>query len=195
MLLMNNRTCCICKKEYTPKDFAYKSITCSCECSKINKAKGIKKRFDEGRYDNFYKSYRENKKELLNKRSREWYQKNKKLVNDRCKERRLNDVNYRMKGILRQSLYRVALNGGRSKYIKFSFDDLKNHLESKFEEGMSWENYGKNGWHIDHVKPLSSFNFFNKYGEANINEIEMAFSIENLQPLWAKDNYTKGARI
>ena len=50
---------------------------------------------------------------------------------------------------------------------------------------MSWNNYGK--WHLDHIKPLSSFNL------QNIDELKQACHYSNLQPLWAEDNFKKGS--
>jgi len=52
---------------------------------------------------------------------------------------------------------------------------------------MSWENYGFEGWHIDHIKPISAFD-----STAIIKEIN---SLDNLQPLWAKENFKKGGRF
>jgi len=59
------------------------------------------------------------------------------------------------------------------------------HLESKFTNGMSWENYGryyyggKMTWHVDHVIPLDSFDFDKP------EEQKKAFHYTNTQPLWA----------
>lgn len=61
--------------------------------------------------------------------------------------------------------------------------------------GMTWENYGRSGWHIDHIKPLIAFKFVNDKGQMNISEIHKAMDLSNLQPLWAADNIRKGAKL
>jgi hypothetical protein len=72
--------------------------------------------------------------------------------------------------------------------LGYSVEDLKNHLESKFESDMSWDNYGK--WHIDHIIPDSWF----KYNSTNDQSFKESWSLENLQPLWAQDNLSKSNR-
>jgi len=64
---------------------------------------------------------------------------------------------------------------------------LKEYLESKFIEGMSWENHGLRGWHIDHIVPLSS--------AKTEDEIYKLCHYTNLQPLWAKDNLKKSNKV
>ena len=64
-------------------------------------------------------------------------------------------------------------------------EELKNHIESKFLVGMSWENQGD--WHIDHIIPLSS--------AINEDEIIKLCHYTNLQPLWALDNMKKGSKL
>lgn len=69
--------------------------------------------------------------------------------------------------------------------IGCSIEELRKHLELKFLKGMTWENRGYWGWHIDHIKPISLF---------DLNDIEQqktAFHYTNLQPLWMKDNFSK----
>lgn len=64
---------------------------------------------------------------------------------------------------------------------------LKQHLETQFKPGMTWENYGSE-WHIDHIIPLAAFDL------KKLGEQMKAFRWNNLQPLWAGENWTKGDR-
>jgi len=68
--------------------------------------------------------------------------------------------------------------------LGYTREQLRQHLESQFQEGMDWDNFGT-GWHIDHIKPVSSF---------KLEEFKECWSLDNLQPLWAKDNMSKGVR-
>jgi len=66
---------------------------------------------------------------------------------------------------------------------------LKDHLAKKFTAGMTWENHGQFGWHVDHIKPLASFDF---RVEA---QIMAAFHYTNLQPLWWYENLKKSDKV
>jgi len=72
--------------------------------------------------------------------------------------------------------------------VDYTVDDLKIHLESLFEPGMSWDNYGINGWEIDHRKPDSWFS----YDSTDHTEFAASWALSNLQPKWAKLNRSKG---
>lgn len=72
--------------------------------------------------------------------------------------------------------------------VTFDRYKLREHLESKFQEGMSWENYGK--WHVDHIRPVSSFNITS----TECQDFKDCWALSNLQPLWAHDNLTKHAK-
>ena len=67
-----------------------------------------------------------------------------------------------------------------------TYQELLKHLESQFQDGMSWDNYGE--WHIDHIRPCASFDLLDPEQQAQ------CFHYTNLQPLWAEDNLRKGAR-
>ena len=54
---------------------------------------------------------------------------------------------------------------------------------------MTWENYGLETWHLDHIKPVSKFNLL------DVDEQKKCFHYTNLQPLWAKDNIKKSNKF
>ncbi len=65
----------------------------------------------------------------------------------------------------------------------------REHLEKQFKEGMTWENHGLYGWHIDHIIPCASFDL------TDLEQQKKCFHYTNLQPLWAKENLIKGVKI
>ena len=69
-----------------------------------------------------------------------------------------------------------------------SFYFRKESKQSLFSEGMTWDNWSLNGWHIDHKIPLSWFNL------ENINCQKIAFHYTNMKPMWGKDNIAKNNR-
>lgn len=70
--------------------------------------------------------------------------------------------------------------------LGWSARQLQEHLESLFEEGMTWENHALKGWHIDHVRPISSFPIGTPLSVIN--------ELCNLRPLWACENLSKGGK-
>lgn len=73
--------------------------------------------------------------------------------------------------------------------LEYTVDDLRLHLEALFVPGMSWENYGD--WHIDHVVPISAFNF----ETPEDIDFKRCWALTNLQPMWASENISKGAKL
>lgn len=135
--------------------------------------------------------YRLNNKSKKALQSKNWYLKNKSSIINRVynykKKRLKSDINFKVIENLRRRLNH-ALHG-RTKsastltLLGCSIDDLKLHLESKFDNNMSWSNYGQ--WHIDHIIPCSKFDV------TRIEEQQRCFHYSNLQPLWALDNIRK----
>jgi len=101
-------------------------------------------------------------------------------------------IDYRIKQSLRKRIRSAIMGFCKSKstlrVLGCTVEELKNHLESKFSEGMTWDNYGYRGWHIDHIKPCALFNL------ERSEEQQQCFHYTNLQPLWAKDNMKKGKK-
>lgn len=75
------------------------------------------------------------------------------------------------------------------KYTGCSLEGLRRHLESRFTEVMSWNNYGQNGWHIDHILPCAAFDLTKEEHQM------VCFNYRNLQPLWHTDNIEKSDKI
>lgn len=73
------------------------------------------------------------------------------------------------------------------KLLGCTVEELKAHLQHQFLPGMSWDNYGQ--WHIDHIRPCASFDL------TDPEQQRQCFNFKNLQPLWAKDNLSKGAKF
>ncbi len=125
--------------------------------------------------------------------NRNWKQKNKDKLNIHQKFRLIHDVNFRLRRNLRTRIKTSIKNNYKSGSavtdLGCTIPELKQYIESKFLPGMSWENWSFNGWHMDHIKPLSSFNLQDR---AQFCE---ACHYSNLQPLWAKDNLSKGDKI
>jgi len=107
----------------------------------------------------------------------------------RSNQRRKVDLDYRLRGNLRHRVWLALRKHVKSdhtlKLIGCSVDQLKRHLEAQFVDGMSWENYGFKGWHVDHIKPCASFDLRDSFQQAE------CFHYSNLQPLWAEDNFSK----
>lgn len=104
-------------------------------------------------------------------------------------KRKQTNINFKLATILRNRLY-IAIRGNYKagsavKDLGCSISELRLYLESKFQPGMNWENYGKNGWHIDHIQPLGIFDL------TNIEQFLKACHYTNLQPLWIKDHQKK----
>tara|TARA_R110002110_G_C13188402_1_gene694258 strand:+ start:90 stop:752 length:663 start_codon:yes stop_codon:yes gene_type:complete len=145
-----------------------------------------------------FKEYRLKNKERLReyrrKYRKKYYLKNKehlqKYKNRYDQERKKTDPSFKLKVILRQRV-RGALKGStKSKrtmeLIGCTIDELWTHLESKFTNGMTRENHGT--WHVDHIKACATFNLSDPVQQRE------CFNYTNLQPLWAFDNLSKGAR-
>lgn len=78
-------------------------------------------------------------------------------------------------------------NGSTFELTGCTPEQLQQYLESKFLEGMSWNN--RSDWHIDHIIPCISFDL------TDPEQQKKCFHYTNLQPLWAKDNLSKHAKL
>ena len=120
------------------------------------------------------KAYREANKEKL-----------KAYFTEHARTKRRSDSTVRLKHNLRRRLNKAIRGIAKSKstleMLGAPIEHVRSHLESKFQPGMTWENYGQ--WHVDHVVPLAL--------AKTSQEMEALFHYTNLQPLWALDNIRK----
>jgi hypothetical protein len=130
--------------------------------------------------------------EIERERRKEYYYNNKekeRINNNEWKKNKLKtDSLERMKKNLRNRIREFLTGENKSKrtfdIIGLDKENFKLYIESKFTEGMSWENYGE--WHLDHIKPL--------YLSENEEDLISLNHYTNLQPLWAKDNIRKNRK-
>ena len=166
---------------------------------RLSARKGNEKKYyreNKTRLLEYGEKYREQNKEKMAEYQRQYEKANKERLRKRRakyrRERYNSDHSYRIEANIRRRIS-LALEGKAKsantlELIGCSVDELKSHLESLFSEGMTWDNYGKGGWEMDHIKPCSLFNL-------SLSEDQQAcFNYKNIQPLWRKENRKKSAK-
>lgn len=211
-LMINMKKCSKCKLVKNlelfyknikgPGGYQTQCITCAKDHSKSYYIKNKEK------LKNYGKKYYNDNKNSISKRHAKYYLNNKESILEHCKnyyknnkevcikrgvkrskERRKNDVIFKLKLNIRRRINNFLKNKSKTteKIIGCSYLELKIYLESQFQQGMSWDNYGLYGWHIDHIIPLASAKTEEK--------LYKLCHYKNLQPLWAIDNIKKGKRV
>jgi hypothetical protein len=190
------------------------------QCTQCKEIKPITKFYKRGKYEALswckiclteYKKtyYRENIKRIK-EHAREYYKNNIEKFEKYHKD---NAENIREQGNVwhknkrkKEPMFRLncnistvisnSLKGNKNGYhweklVGYSLKDLITYIEQQFKEGMNWNNYGKYGWHIDHIIPKSLWQF-NSYSD---REFKQCWALCNLQPLWAEENLRKNKKI
>jgi len=217
--IMKNKQCTKCRESKTVdmfnKDSSKKDKLC-CWCKGCQKKKTTEWYQGDNkikRKRNVNEYYHQNKETLLPKmreyatsahrieatkqHKREWYARNKnkamQSANIRKKERRRTEPNFRLRESISSRIRAAIKNGSKSsqtlELLGCTIPELREHLETKFQTGMSWDNYGIKGWHVDHIRPCSSYNL------SDPDQQRECFNHTNLQPLWATENLEKGDRF
>lgn len=111
-------------------------------------------------------------------------------------ERCRNSPKARIDRSMSGGIYKSITEGSKARrswesLVGYTAAELMAHLERQFLPGMTWGNYGRGGWHIDHVIPRSAFN----YETPEDIDFKRCWALENLQPLWEFDNLSKGAKL
>lgn len=121
---------------------------------------------------------------------KQWDEANADHVREYARKRQarlwIEDIQYRLRVLLRNRL-NDTLNGRRRngsavRDLGCSIAEFKTYIEAQFEPGMTWDNWALDGWHLDHIKPLASFDL------ADRAQFLEACHFTNIRPLWAVNN-------
>lgn len=163
-----------------------------------NKKRTIRAEFDENKkelqrdYDK--EKYQRNKEKILEQRKlyRENNKEKIKQYNRIYRKKLLEDPLNKFKKTISKNILNCFKDRGFRKSGKTqdilgcSLDEFKLHIESKFEDWMTWDNRGlyngelNHGWDIDHIIPIST--------AKTEEDIIRLNHYTNLQPLCSKIN-------
>lgn len=138
----------------------------------------------------YYRKYYQDNKEEIKPKAREYKKENwDKIVHERKHNPKVK-LPHRIGKVISKQLKKAGAKKSQTtvKYLGCTIAELMTYLENQFQEGMSWDNHGLYGWHIDHIRPCASFDLTDK------KQAKQCFHHTNLQPLWAEDNLRKGAK-
>ena len=155
----------------------------------------------------YMKRYHQENREQIKKTAKKYREKNRDALNVRSNnyksERYHTDPCYKLKSITSAHVRRALKSGKGGKsilpYVDWnSYEELKEHLESQFEDWMTWENHGnwhptEKRWHIEHIKPQSVL----LEGVTSMDDPKFreCWALENLRPLEAMENIIKGNKL
>ena len=153
------------------------------------------------------KEYYLNNKEEILKKNKIYAEKNKHRRNERNRNRRKTNIYVKLREHMSKSIHKALKKRDGSKcsnlftkFLPYTIDELKLHLESLFEPWMNWGNHGQYNekwnnndfstwkWQIDHIVPHSKFN----YAAMGDREFQQCWDLKNLRPLSAKQNWFDG---
>ena len=160
------------------------------------------------------KKWRDSNKEYMSNKSKTWYEQNKEHRKEYLKEyreknidnirktkrdyernRKARDPLYKLISNFRTAIYQVLKESNVEKnkhyfdILQYTPEQLISHLENKFIDKMSWDNYGD--WHVDHKLPITHYNI----QEMGDSEFMKCWSLDNLQPMWGVDNIKKSNKL
>jgi len=169
-------TCKECGK--TCKPMRSDGVTCSTACSieQRRKQKNAYSKKVTSKGGHRYEQHRMYQNQYAKKWKKEKYMTDPKYA-----------VSARMRSNLRMYLKKTGIKKTNKTFtlLGYTKHQLMEHLESQFTDGMSWDNMSE--WHIDHIRPVSSFN----YTTTECEDFKKCWALSNLQPLWAVDNLRK----
>ena len=146
-----------------------------------------------------HKNWAEKNKEHLSKYIKEYRENNvdkiRQIKRDYERNRKARDPLYKLISNFRTAIYQVLKESNVEKnkhyfdILQYTPEQLISHLENKFTDKMSWDNYGD--WHVDHKLPITHYNI----QEMGDSEFMKCWSLDNLQPMWGVDNIKKSNKL
>jgi len=134
----------------------------------------------------YNRKWHEENKEKRCEYQREYQRKWDKGGSPAAKRRRIsNNLRARVNRVLKGNFKSAAT----LELLGCSIEELKQHIEAQFTEGMTWDSWSFDGWHIDHIRPCASFDL------SDPEQQKACFHYTNLQPLWSEDNMLKSDKI
>lgn len=135
--------------------------------------------------------------EQIRTANKAWLKRNPEYVKSRspnAKEQYKTNLDYKIRHLCYISVGRALQKQSAKRVcsvmqlIGCNTQQLIAWIESQFKSGMTWENHGRSGWHIDHKQPALSFDL------TDPEQQKLCFHWTNLQPLWGSENRSKGAK-
>lgn len=184
------KKCTSCKKDRNEEEYRTRkngSINKCCnQCIETGIAKYAANKEERQKYQR-ERYHRPDKKQALLDYQNQRHADNPQYIGNYFRERKKTDALFklRVEASARVNMYLKRKKDVYIEEIGCTTFELKKYVESLFLPGMTWENKGRNGWHVDHIFPLSAAQ---KGGE---EVLKRAFNYRNIRPLWEKDNWSK----
>lgn len=149
-------------------------------------------------------AYKKKSKNRISEYNKLYRSQHKEVRRQQDKKRRQTDIAFKLRKIISGSVQKAIFKNGKSitKYLPYSFQELKEHLENQFEPWMTWFNHGNYNtstwddnnlttwtWQIDHITPQSNL----LYTSMEDTNFKKCWALSNLRPLSAKQNIIDGA--
>jgi len=157
-------------------------------CKSENDLKSYHKNKEKRRkYQTDYFNTNHDKKEKQKQQTKTWLKNNPDYMNVWMQKQYNNNPNHKIKAIIQASLhnYLKSKTNNSIYYIGCTIQELKKHLENQFIDNMTWDNHGQFGWHIDHIKPVNTFDLNDE------KQLMECWNYTNLRPLWWYENLTR----
>jgi hypothetical protein len=183
------KKCLNCDCEFEAKTNAIFCLNCRKKQKELRRIKHMKSKSYRKRKASYDKKYRVEHKNHIRKIKQLWKIKNRKRLQKEQRIRYNKDIAYHLHTLIRlriiHGIKRLSKKSSTFELLGCTIKYLRTWLENNFKEGMNWSNWGRKGWHIDHIKPCASFDLRKK------SEQRKCFHYSNLQPLWWYENLAK----